>query len=254
VVLRLTLRQHARILIVTEVRGAEAAILLREASARWATYCTFHGDSPQASARRLLALARSDSWSLRSPYGSAGDADIYSDIARAFPFMVQTDVAQRDGRARYVVEGIYHVVVRPGQQEPGFIPLFRYQGDGWRQMNQLPALPQRVPAQRASPAAILAQEGLERYRRKDWAAARRLLERAVSQTRNPDPRWLQALRELADGDAARLRQDAQQVVAALLRQEDEQGVAQTLADVRRSKPLVFAFVELARTGRDRGLR
>ncbi len=255
VVLRLTLRQHARILIVTEVRGAETAILLREASARWATYCTFHGDSPQTGVSRMLTLARSDSWSLRSPYGSASDADVYRDVARAFPFIVQTDVARQGKKARYVVRGIYRVLMSPGKQEPSFERLFWLEAGKWRRAKQIPALPQRVPPQQVSPATILARDGMEQYRKRDWPAARQSLERAVRQTRIPDPRWLKTLRELADGDATRLRQDAQQVIATLLQVEGEQSVViQTLDDVRRSRPLVYAFVEVAWARRNKELR
>jgi vacuolar-type H+-ATPase subunit H len=247
------LRQHARILIVTEVRGAETAVLLREASARWATYCTFHGDSPQAAVSRMLTLARSDSWSLRSPYGSAGDADVYRDVARAFPFVVQTDVERRGERARYVVRGIYRLLMAPGEQEPRFEPLFWHESGEWKRAGQIPALPQRVPPQRIQPASVLAREGLERYRRGERQKAREFLEQAVRQTRRPGQLWLQALRDLADGNAAKLRQDAQQVIAALLREEG-QDAAQTLDDVRRGSPTVYAFVDLARTGRDRDSR
>jgi pilus assembly protein CpaF len=249
-ILWLTLRQHARILVVTEVRGAETAVLLREAGARWATFCTFHADSPRAAVRRMLTLARTDAWWTRSPYGGAEDADVYQDIARAFPLVVQTDVVRAGERARYLVRGVYQVLMAPDDRDPRFVPLFRREGGAWRQANPLPTLPGRVPAQTFKPTVLLAREGLERRRRGEREGARRLLEQAVRQTRRPDPRWLAALRELVDGDDVVLRQQAQKVALRVADEEDCRD--QILNDLRRSDPMVYAFVELAqaRRGRD----
>ena len=248
-ILWLALRQHARILVVTEVRGAETSAMLREADARWATFCTFHADSPQAAARRMVALARTDTWWMRSPYGGTKDADVYQDIARAFPIIVQTDVARSGERARYLVRGIYRVQMKADEGQPRFVPLFRFEEGTWRQVNQLPSLPQRVAAQATKPTVLLAREGLACHRRGERQRARRLLERAVSQTRRPERRWLAVLRELADAESVGLRQEAQRVIHRMTSVDGRS--PQILDEVRRANPAVYAFVESVRTRRGR---
>jgi plasmid stability protein len=246
------LRQHARVLVVTEVRGAETAAMLRESHARWATFCTFHGDSPEAATRRMVALARTDSWWMRSPYSGARDADIYQDIVRSFPLVVLNDVVRAGSETRYIVRGIYRTRMAPDDQKPRFVPLFQFQGGEWQEAKHLPAFPQRVSPQRLRPTTLVAHEGLQKQRRGEREEARELLEQAVRQTRRPHPQWLAALRQLADGRAFELRGEAQTTLLKIEASRRGDNGALSLDDVRQGDPTLFAFLELAQVKNRRG--